>query len=366
MGNGLDNRNIVGLPFQPDFVMMRPNAAVVGAFRTSLHSGDASSYFGATADAANIIQAINADGFQLGTATNVNGLGVMQYWVAFKQGTNFKIGSFTGTGVDLRYVSMTSFHPDMVLLKASTAQAAIVRSATMVGDTTQFFTPTASTTNLIEQLNGGGFTLGTGTQANQNAITYKYLAWRKATPGTINTAIVDSGGVVVASPQVGFNAVTAGFACMQSTGVLGTTSQRIRISNLRVDAGWTTSIAAKDGPSAVWNNAGSTLTYDYNDPTSSGCADGGDADSVGGQLLVSPAVGTLTPQTSCSNTNLSLGANQAFSEGAVDTIMLATSAIGADTNCYWDITDIGLTQSIPAEKPADTYTINLTVTTVAS
>jgi hypothetical protein len=61
-------------------------------------------------------------------------------------------------------------------------------------------------------------------------------------------------------------------------------------------------LAATSGPTSLWS-AG-TPKYDFNDPTAS-AVDGGDTDSFGGRLTVDPSVGTLTPQSGCSNTGVS-------------------------------------------------------------
>jgi len=50
-----------------------------------------------------------------------------------------------------------------------------------------------------------------------------------------------------------------------------------------------------------------------------------------------------------------------------DSITLITADGTADTSCYWDITGIGISQTIPAEQPAASdYDINMTVSVVAS
>ena len=48
---------------------------------------------------------------------------------------------------------------------------------------------------------------------------------------------------------------------------------------------------AGSATTAVWDSAGTDI--DFNDAGGSGCTDGGDADSLGGQLTVDPSGGTL-------------------------------------------------------------------------
>jgi hypothetical protein len=76
-GNGADNRNITGVGFTPSWAMVRSGSTNVAnpapsVQRPSSLAGDSSMRFDGTANAANQIQALQADGFQLGTSANVN------------------------------------------------------------------------------------------------------------------------------------------------------------------------------------------------------------------------------------------------------------------------------------------------------
>lgn len=90
------------------------------------------------------------------------------------------------------------------------------------------------------------------------------------------------------------SAKTFSFSCQSggsaSTGTFGTSSQAIYIKNPDAsDTGWTVDLAASS-PTAVWDSA---VDYDFNDAGGSGCTDGGDADSLGGQMTVDPSGGVL-------------------------------------------------------------------------
>jgi hypothetical protein len=178
-GNGIDNRNITRLPFQVDMVAIKiTTAAAVGLFRTSSHVGDLCSNYSATADAANGIQVINTDGFQIGTATNVNSAANSFFYFGFKNGTGFKVGTYTGTGVDGLTINNLGFDPDLVWIKRNTAVAAVTRPRTLVGDLTQYFTALIQTSGKIKALVTGGFQLGTGTETNAASGAYIYVAWQ--------------------------------------------------------------------------------------------------------------------------------------------------------------------------------------------
>ena len=101
---------------------------------------------------------------------------------------------------------------------------------------------------------------------------------------------------------------TFSFSCLSggsaSTGTFGAAEQLIYVKNPdAADNGWTVSLAGS-ATTAVWDSSGTD--YDFNDAGGSGCTDGADADSVGGQMTVDPSVGTLAAGacSSCVTTNI--------------------------------------------------------------
>ncbi len=69
-GTGVDNRNITGMGFEPEFVLIR-NTSVADFFQAKTESTGASTDILVTGST-NSIQALQSDGFQVGTATAVN------------------------------------------------------------------------------------------------------------------------------------------------------------------------------------------------------------------------------------------------------------------------------------------------------
>lgn len=67
----------------------------------------------------------------------------------------------------------------------------------------------------------------------------------------------------------------------------------------------------------------------------------------------------------CNNSGISLGSEGAFSEGVINSITIITAGSGANTNCYWDITNIPVLQSIPAEQTPGAYSIDMMLTITA-
>jgi hypothetical protein len=191
--------------------------------------------------------------------------------------------------------------------------------------------------------------------------------------GTLSTDIMDASRVTVANPGINMSAVNFSFDCQAggsaSTGSFGANSQRIYVNNPDgADNGWTLTLAATSGATTTWTDGG-TNKIDFNDVTgtTAGCSDGADADSTAGQMTVDPSVGTLTTDcASCTNTNISKGSSSSFAQGSVDSITLLNAAASSSDIWRGYLTGVNVSQTIPAETPATTYTINLTLTATAS
>lgn len=364
-GNGIDSRVIADMPFQPDLVTVKQSGATAGVFRTSAQSGDLTSYFAATAESTNVVETLSTNGFQVGTNAATNTSASLYRWFAFKSGTNFSVGSYTGTGTTGLQVS-APFWSDLIWVKRSTAVAGAQLPSTLTGGNAQYFANTANATAMITGINASGYTVGTSTSTNTSGGIYRYAVWRVPPTGTLSVDIVDSGGSSVASPAVGFTSLSLMYNCTESTATLGATTQKIRVTNMTANGSWVLSIAPTAGPTALWNNTGNTEHFDYNDiaGTPVGCDDGDDADAFGGKLRVEPSGSAVAPQTGCTSTGVALGSNQDYKEGVVDSIPLITAA-GANTQCYWDVTGISLRQMIPKEQTPEVYTLGLTLTLVA-
>lgn len=178
-GDSLDNRNITGLGFQPDLVWVKGDSLNYAIWSSSAMAADSSEYFRASAPIANCIQSLLADGFQVGTSSNVNGVGTTYYYVAFKVGaSSCSVGTYTGNGVDNRSISGLGFNPDLVLVKqSSAANYAVMRNDQNYGDDTHMVYPANNATNHIQAFEADGFQIGTNDRVNANASTYYYMAF---------------------------------------------------------------------------------------------------------------------------------------------------------------------------------------------
>ncbi|MEK7159644.1 MAG: hypothetical protein AAB766_04065, partial [Patescibacteria group bacterium] len=177
LGDVIDDNNINRIGFQPDLVVIKDNGGYQQAvWRTSVETTDNSYYFGATADASNLIQTFNSDGFQVGNGTPVRG-NTPTYWFAFKASAGkFAVNSYTGTGV-ARGITSTGFQPDLLWVKRSTAVAGVSRPSSLTGTANQYFTNTPNGSGIITSLDATGFSLGTDTTVNANTGSYRYAAW---------------------------------------------------------------------------------------------------------------------------------------------------------------------------------------------
>lgn len=187
------------------------------------------------------------------------------------------------------------------------------------------------------------------------------------TGGVLTVDIVDAGGTPVANPSRNMADVSFSFDCETTTGQLGVGQQRVRVDNGTATPTWSLTIAATSGNTETWQVASNE--YDFNDPagTPAGCADGGDSDSLAGQLSWDLGSVNITPQGGCNSTGISAGSDAGFNEGTLDSVTLATASSSADTGCYWDFRNMDINQTIPAEQRYDqNYNINLTVTVTAT
>jgi len=173
--------------------------------------------------------------------------------------------------------------------------------------------------------------------------------------GTLSAAVLDASLVVVPSPSFAMTATSFSFTCQTATGTLGSTSQRLYVLNpsgTSAGQSWTLSLAA----TASWTSGGNT--YAYNQAAGSGC--------TSGQLTVNPTAGTVTPDcttTVCTTAVITKGTSTAMSGATPVTVLSAP--IGT-TIWRGYITGITLSQQIPAEQAAGSYTLPVTLTATAA
>lgn len=190
MANEIDSRNISRIGFQPDFVTIKRSGANVGVWRTSALSGDLSSFFGATAESADNIQALNTDGFQIGLADQVSVAGVLYWWFAFKSGANFSVNTYSGTGA-AQDITTVGFQPNLAWIKRATAVNGVFRSSSLSGTSSQYFANVANVSDRITGFVSNGFSVGgSQTETNISGGTYRYASWE--IPSTVTITATDA------------------------------------------------------------------------------------------------------------------------------------------------------------------------------
>jgi len=180
-GNGVDNRSITGVGFQPVWVITLGDGDD-SAFRPDILAGDNSYLMTGTGKLTNRIQALEADGFQVGSNADVNELNTTFHYIAWAASPQVSTGRYTGNGTDNRSITGIGFQPLMAWVKRDDAQAAVWRPLSAAGDRTLYWSATASTTNRIQALEADGFEVGTNAQVNTNLSIYYYLALRDGGP----------------------------------------------------------------------------------------------------------------------------------------------------------------------------------------
>ncbi|MFA7309014.1 MAG: hypothetical protein WC045_02990 [Patescibacteria group bacterium] len=192
--------------------------------------------------------------------------------------------------------------------------------------------------------------------------TYTQVPEIITAPGALTTDIVDTGGSSVSSPLVTMSTAMSAKNFQTTTGTLGTSSEKVRVNNTTSNPKWQITIAASGGVTSLWNGTGNT--FDFNDPTAN-AIDGADADSKGGQMTINPAGGSIAPKSGCTNTGLSLGSSSSFSQGVTDAISLMSAGASAGVNCFWDLLNVAISQTVPSFQPSDTYSRAMTITITA-
>jgi len=175
-GNAADDRGITGVGFRPDVVIVKGNTNQTAAIRTSTMSGDVSKPMaGATAQLADVIQSLDADGFTVGLNARVNSADIGYEWMAFRaQEGLLTVGSYTGNGTS-QPVTGLGFSPEYAAVFSAGANNAVQRYS---GGTTSFqFDGDTGNATRITALDADGFSVGAQNTVNANGTTYHWIAF---------------------------------------------------------------------------------------------------------------------------------------------------------------------------------------------
>jgi hypothetical protein len=194
-GNGIDNRNITGVGFTSEWVVIQ--GGTYHSFHKSQATGastDICQYFSVVDNVSDAIQSIGSDGFQVGAGTmrtNVNA--VAYYYFCVKQGSYIKSGSFDGDGSDDKDIAGVGFAPICVMTKSAKNYQSVWRGSHS-GDLSSYTRAATPAANLIQSFSASGFQVGSASEVNYSGYKVYYVAF--AQPSTTTTShLLSSTGV---------------------------------------------------------------------------------------------------------------------------------------------------------------------------
>lgn len=177
VGNGADGRQIAGVGFQPDVVMIKSERNRPGIVRTSTMVGDAAKDLTSSGLLlANRVESLDADGFTIGSNNAVNRPGETYYWVAMRAGGNVQVGTYVGDRRDNRSITGVGFQPVWVVTMGDGARA-VFRPGPLSGDNSYRMTDGGTRSNRIQALETDGFEIGRANDVNKSGTTFHYIAW---------------------------------------------------------------------------------------------------------------------------------------------------------------------------------------------
>jgi hypothetical protein len=177
VGDGDDNRNI-SVGFRPAYLIVLPWSNEAAMQRFDGMSGDASLEFSTSGPQEDRLQALNFDGFQVGSDATVNGSQTVYHYAAWREASGaVEAGTYTGDGAP-RLISSPGFSPDLVIVKRLGNSPGALRPAAILGDTTFPAALGVGYPNGIQSFDPLGFRLGTNAVVNKSADTHGYVALR--------------------------------------------------------------------------------------------------------------------------------------------------------------------------------------------
>lgn len=190
-GNGADNRSITGVGFTPKLVIVIKTTAGQGALTMASNPADTSYDMQSSSSGnANMIQALQSDGFQIGADAKVNSnTSNYKYLCVGGDSTDITTGSYTGDSTDNRSITGVGFQPALVIVKGTNNDQIVFHSSGMGNSTdlSQTFLAVSDPTNAIQALETDGFQVGNATTVNTSATTYYWVAIKA------NSALLASG-----------------------------------------------------------------------------------------------------------------------------------------------------------------------------
>lgn len=180
-GNGSDGRSVTGFGFQPDAALSArlSNNTNSVYFYTKDMAADASRTLTSSGPLTDRIQAIEADGVQVGTNADVNTNTIAYQMCGFEEVSGqCVVTTYTGNASDDRAITGLGFQPDFVLVKGAGTQTAQMRFKDQVGDSCLSVAAAVAASNRIQSLDADGFTVGSDATVNSNGVVYFVIAFK--------------------------------------------------------------------------------------------------------------------------------------------------------------------------------------------
>ena len=165
-----------GVGFQPDWVFTLGDGEE-SVQRPGTQVGDGAHFVWGGDFRLDKIQAMEADGFQLGSHSDTNASGVTFHYVAWNASGNVTQASYVGNGNDNRSITGVGFSPDMLWVKRNSNNPSAWRPTALSGDAVLFFgSNNQPPADRIQAIEPDGFQIGTHEQVNASGSTYHYMA----------------------------------------------------------------------------------------------------------------------------------------------------------------------------------------------
>ena len=177
-------------------------------------------------------------------------------------------GTYTGNGLDNRAFTGLGFRPEAVIvIHGASTQAGVLRTSSMAGDASKLMIgATGLTANLIQSLDGEGFTLGNDAAVNTNAQVYHWIAFGAG--DNIDVGSYTGNGTSQTIAGVGFQAeltylASAGTAVAGYNSSLSVTNTNVFSNSSTVTTGVTgyTSDGFTVGASVIANQSSTAIHY---------------------------------------------------------------------------------------------------------
>lgn len=193
IGNGVDNRSIAGIGFQPDIVWAQEADDRVSWTTSSFIVGESEAWDDGYTKNYTIL-GLESDGFEISDHEDINITDATFYYVAFKSTAgSVAAGYYEGDDVDGRSIAV-GFEPRFVLVKRENyaPNPATIRNDQSVGDSSTPVDTNNPKADIIQALEVNGFEVGNKAYyANWTGFDYQWMAFAEPVIVTPLITILD-------------------------------------------------------------------------------------------------------------------------------------------------------------------------------